>query len=145
VVNQTGEISYITHDAPAWRPTNSYIAMVDLAPFGFENEQEQLWLRPLAGDEFEVCCIPFRVYGVALGDRVNIRNGRFVSNVVSSSGRRVFRVFFTDPRPHRRAWTRVITSVWLSLPEVFLLSGVGIGTWQSIFRSQQTLCNSLLQ
>jgi hypothetical protein len=38
VVNQTGEISYITHDAPAWRPTNSSIAMVDLAPFGFENE-----------------------------------------------------------------------------------------------------------
>ncbi|WP_406725814.1 DUF4265 domain-containing protein [Streptomyces sp. GD-15H] len=98
--DSTGRISYITHDAPAWRPTgNGYIAMVDLAPFGFENEQEQVWLRSLGGEEFEVCCIPFQIYGVSLGDRVKLSDGRFVSGVLSRSGRKVFRVFFTDPRP----------------------------------------------
>ncbi|MBT2487499.1 DUF4265 domain-containing protein [Streptomyces sp. ISL-96] len=92
-------ISYITHNAPAWRPASSHIAMVDLAPFGFENEQEQVWLRPLGEEGFEVCCIPFRVHGVSLGDRGKLSDGRFVSGVLSRSGRRVFRVFFTDPRP----------------------------------------------
>lgn len=76
------------------------MAMVDLAPFGFENEHEQLWLRPLPGDQFEVCCIPFRVYGMALGDVVRLGGGgRFIESVVSSSGRLVFRVFFAEPRP----------------------------------------------
>ncbi|MFI5676912.1 DUF4265 domain-containing protein [Streptomyces cellulosae] len=75
------------------------MAMVDLAPFGFDDEQEQMWLRPLAEDRFEVCCIPFRVYGMALGDAVRLHGGRFVENVVASSGRLVFRVFFAEPRP----------------------------------------------
>jgi hypothetical protein len=98
--NSTGTTSYITHDAPVWRPMeNGYIAMVDLVPFGFENEQEQVWLRSLGEGEFEVCCIPFRVYGVSLGDRVKLSDGRFISGVLSRSGRKVFRVFFTDPRP----------------------------------------------
>jgi hypothetical protein len=69
VVNQTGEISYITHDAPAWRPTNSYIAMVDLAPFGFENEQEQLWLRPPRemSSKFAASLFGFTVLPLATG------------------------------------------------------------------------------
>ncbi|WP_179155063.1 DUF4265 domain-containing protein [Microbispora sp. GKU 823] len=99
MTNSPGHVSYITHDAPVWRAEHNYIAMVDLAPFGFEDEWEQVWLRPLEGDEFEFCCIPFRVYGVALGDRVKLRDGKFVSSVASKSGRRVFRVFFTAPRP----------------------------------------------
>ncbi|MFE9535471.1 DUF4265 domain-containing protein [Streptomyces sp. NPDC006691] len=99
MANPVDGVSYITHDTPVWRPTSSYMAVVDLAPFGFENEQEQVWLRPLAGDEFEICCIPFRAYGISLGDRVGLRDGRFVASILSRSGRRVFRVFFTDPRP----------------------------------------------
>ncbi|MFF0163254.1 DUF4265 domain-containing protein [Streptomyces sp. NPDC005263] len=75
------------------------MAMVDLAPFGFEDERERMWVRPLADGKFEICCIPFRVYGMALGDVVRLHEGRWVENVVASSGRLVFRVFFAEPRP----------------------------------------------
>src|SRR5438874_197376 len=87
-----GGISYIVHESPVWRPENSYMAVVDLAPFGFDNEQEQIWLRPLSEDQFEVCCIPFRVYGMALGDVVRLKRGRFIESVIAPSGRLVFRV-----------------------------------------------------
>jgi hypothetical protein len=93
------EIVYVRHEDPAWRPEQAYVAMVDLAPFGLAGQQEQVWLRPLPGGEFEVACIPFCVYGLALGDRVALVGERFVGRVVAPSGRRVFRVFFTEPRP----------------------------------------------
>lgn len=91
--------TYIVHEDPAWRPARSYIAMADLAPFGFPNVNEQMWLKQLDEHRYEVSCIPFRVYGIALGDHVELERGQFISQVVQGSGRRVLRVFFTDPRP----------------------------------------------
>ncbi|MFD6328406.1 DUF4265 domain-containing protein [Streptomyces niveus] len=100
MVDSVGGITYITHDDPVWRPAeNGYVALVDLAPFGFEGEQEQVWLRGVGEGEFEVCCVPFRIYGMSLGDKVELSDGRFVSGVVARKGRKVFRVFFADPRP----------------------------------------------
>jgi hypothetical protein len=75
------------------------MAMVDLSPFGFPNMNEQMWLKQLDERRYEVSCIPFRVYGLALGDHVELEEGQFISQVVQGSGRRVLRVFFTDPRP----------------------------------------------
>ncbi|WP_190076188.1 DUF4265 domain-containing protein [Streptomyces morookaense] len=72
---------------------------MDLEPFGFPNTLEQLWLRELPGEVFEVSCIPFRSYGLALGDVVGLREGKLVASVKARSGRRVFHVFFTEPRP----------------------------------------------
>lgn len=96
-LGQEGRI--ITHDAPVWRPAEVYLAIVDLSPFGFANMNEQVWLRRLDDTEFEVSCIPFRAYGIALGDKVELHDGRSVARVSQNSGRRVLRVYFTDPRP----------------------------------------------
>ncbi|MEV7098127.1 DUF4265 domain-containing protein [Amycolatopsis sp. NPDC051045] len=93
------EIVYVTHEDPVWRPEPAYIALVDLAPFGLDGQQEQVWLKPSADGGLEVACIPFCAYGMALGDRVALADERFVARVVARSGRRVFRVFFTEPRP----------------------------------------------
>ncbi|MBP2478600.1 hypothetical protein JOF53_007472 [Crossiella equi] len=66
-----------------------------MAPFGFDDLVEQLWLRPLNEDEYQVCCLPFRVYGLALGDVVELDEARtFVTRVVRRSGSRVLRLFF---------------------------------------------------
>ena len=95
----TDQTSYINHEDPARRPDRAYMAMADLAPFGSPDTCEQLWLKPLDGGEYEVCCIPFRAYGIALGDRVGLSARDFVDRVVHHSGRRVLRVLFIDPRP----------------------------------------------
>jgi hypothetical protein len=97
----SGDMSYVMHEAPAWRPAQGYIAMIDLAPFGFPQMNEQMWLKQLDEVRLEVCCIPFRAYGIALGDQVELDIERYVARIVHGSGRRVLRIFFKNPRPSK--------------------------------------------
>jgi hypothetical protein len=97
------QVSYIVHDEPAVRPDPAYIAMVDLAPFGFRDQMEQIWLCPLGGGRYEVCCLPFRVYGLAMGDIVSLdAQARNVTEIVQRSGNRLFRIFFPPSIPADR-------------------------------------------
>ncbi|MFD6388636.1 DUF4265 domain-containing protein [Nocardia sp. NPDC060259] len=67
--------------------------MANLEPYGFPSSLEQLWLTSRGEDTFEVACIPFRVYGLALGDRVGLDPaGQQVTELLEKSGHRVFRV-----------------------------------------------------
>lgn len=69
------------------------------------NEWEQLWVRRTGEQAFEVCCIPFFVYDVSLGDIVVTapRDGRdfVVDRVIKPSGHYTFRVWYTDDVPDR--------------------------------------------
>jgi hypothetical protein len=60
-----------------------------------------LWLRPLDDDTYAITCIPFRTYGLALGDRVRLSpDGTLVTEVVELSGRGALRMLLipgTDP------------------------------------------------
>lgn len=86
-------MKFIVHESPVRRGDSNYIARADLAPFGLEGEMEQLWLQRLEGDLLELCCIPFRTYGLALGDVVSLSpDGTTVARLVRRSGRRVLRV-----------------------------------------------------
>jgi hypothetical protein len=88
-------MKFIVHESPVRRSDSNYIARVDLAPFDLEGEMEQLWLRRLDGEHFSLCCIPFRAYGLALDDVVDISaDGTTVIRLVRTSGRRVLRVLF---------------------------------------------------
>ncbi|MFJ9710833.1 DUF4265 domain-containing protein [Streptomyces sp. NPDC101234] len=91
-------VTYVSHETPAWRGESHFMAMVNLAPFDLEGMLEQLWLRELnEGDSYEVCCIPFYAYGLALGDVVGKTD--VVDRLIRNSGRRVLRVLFAEPRP----------------------------------------------
>jgi len=69
--------------------------MVDLSPFDFMNMEEQVWLQLLPDGGFKVCCIPFRAYGLTLGDIVELDSDRRnVARVQAKGGHRAFRVFF---------------------------------------------------
>ena len=86
-------MKFIVHEDPARRNEANYIARVDLSPFGFDGEVEQVWLRSLGDGSFELCCIPFRAYGMALGDVVTVSEGEAtVTSVIRGSGNRVLRV-----------------------------------------------------
>ncbi|MGS2590056.1 DUF4265 domain-containing protein [Streptomyces hebeiensis] len=86
-------MKFIVHDNPVHRGKSNYIARVDLTPFGLDGEVEQLWLQQLEDGSFEVCCIPFRVYGMSLGDIVSLSpDGVMVARLVRKSGRRALRV-----------------------------------------------------
>jgi len=86
-------MKFIVHENPALRSKSNYIARVELSPFEFGGEVEQLWLERLDDGSFELCCIPFRAYGLALGDLVSVsEDGTTVTGVICGSGRRVLRV-----------------------------------------------------
>ncbi|MFJ2889560.1 DUF4265 domain-containing protein [Streptomyces sp. NPDC087305] len=74
--------------------------MVNLAPFDLVGMLEEILLRKSEEvDGYEVCCIPFYAYGLALGDLVSMNDSDVVDRVIGRSGRRVLRVLFTEPRP----------------------------------------------
>jgi hypothetical protein len=109
-------VTYVSHEDPVWRDGESYIAMVDLAPFDLAGMREQIWLREVDGGGYQLCCIPFYIYGLALGDVVTKDPEDTIDHVVSRSGRRVLRVLFSEPRPtqdSRAALRSAITSAGL--------------------------------
>lgn len=101
---------FIVHDDPVGRAQSNYIARAGLAPFGQDGQMEQLWLKPLNDGTFSLACIPFCVYGLALGDRVLLSADDEVSEVVGFSRHRVLRMLLMpSPDPTRliEATTRI--------------------------------------
>ncbi|NVI92013.1 hypothetical protein [Actinomadura sp. BRA 177] len=60
------DVVYVTQGEPVRRPWQGYVAMVDLNTFGLAGQREQLWLKSVGSDAYELCCIPFCAYGLAL-------------------------------------------------------------------------------
>lgn len=90
-----------THDFPVWREKADFIITSRLGEeLGIDDllNWEQLWARKVDGNRFELCCIPFFAYGLALGDIVetdSLDSKKYVvTGVVSRSGRSTFRIFF---------------------------------------------------
>lgn len=93
----------VVHENPVWRDRANFIIA---ASFIDENRArprrwEQLWAQQTSGDRFKLCCIPFFIYDLALGDEVATEtlDGKpyVMTKVVRRSGRYTFRVWFTDP------------------------------------------------
>ncbi|MGV9984368.1 DUF4265 domain-containing protein [Streptomyces olivaceus] len=101
---------FIVHDDPVGRAQSNYIAHANLAPFGLDGQMEQLWLTPLNDGTFSLACIPFRTYGLALGDQVLLSADDQVSEVVGLSWHRVLRILLMpsqDPERLAEATSRI--------------------------------------
>ncbi len=101
------ETKYAVHLNPVWRDRANFIihAQVHIEESDSSVPRfEQLWSTRINNNQFMICCIPFFVYGLALGDEVEtheeLEKQYVVSKVVASSGRSCFRVWFGDvPEP----------------------------------------------
>jgi hypothetical protein len=88
-------VSYeATHSEPVWRTRSNFIIAADISERSERPEREQLWARQIGEFRFEICCIPFFVYDLALGDEVETDRNYLITRVVKTSGRYVFRVWF---------------------------------------------------
>jgi hypothetical protein len=81
-----------THDLPVWRSRANFLIMADLTPHGMSGKLEQLWARRIGDRAFEICCIPFFTYGIALGDSVETNGDYRVLGIVNKGGHRNLRV-----------------------------------------------------
>jgi hypothetical protein len=83
-----------THPNPVWRDRADYIVMADLSP-EMPDRYEQLWARRVRPGVFELCCLPFFLYGAALGDEFIVREvdgDVILDRVTRRSGHDVLRV-----------------------------------------------------
>jgi len=94
------ETEFVVHEHPVWRERASFVINAELRDEDRPKRYEQLWTRQTTEEEFEICCIPFFIYDLALGDVVWTvpKRGRhyIVDHVVQRSGRYVFRVWFGE-------------------------------------------------
>lgn len=90
-----GEVKEAQHTEPVWRERSDFVIAAEV-PGGTEAATEQLFARQVGPDRFELCCIPFFIYDLALGDVVETDSTYLVRRVVEPSGRFVFRVWFGD-------------------------------------------------
>jgi hypothetical protein len=84
------------HNSPVWRDRSNFIIAANVPGDDPEVWIEQLFARQVAPHRFEVCCIPFFAYDVALGDVVDTDEDYMLRRVASPSGRYVFRVWFGE-------------------------------------------------
>lgn len=82
------------HAQPLWRERANYrLAMkIDDA-----TNEEELWVRKHSDELFEICCVPFFIYDMHLGDIIKIvphENKNLVLGVQTPSGHHTFRIWF---------------------------------------------------
>jgi len=88
-----------SHPNPVNRPRPSFMLRAALDDVGKGENFEQLWSKRVDGDLFEICCIPFFAYDLALGDVVQAgaEAGYVIGRVVRRSGNGVVRVAVKRP------------------------------------------------
>lgn len=97
------ETKVFVHLNPVWRDKANFIIGAKCLTEQDENQGwEQLWSRQIASNRFEICCIPFFVYDLALGDEVEAEidpewnDTYLIQKVTNRSGHYTFRVWFGD-------------------------------------------------
>ncbi len=83
-----------THSAPAWRDRANFIFAAYLGVKNERREWEQLWGHEVAPLRYILCCIPFFVNDLALGDEVETDDSYTLKRVVKSAGQVTFRIWF---------------------------------------------------
>jgi hypothetical protein len=86
----------VTHSTPAWGTQANFIIRVDLDDSGMSAGTEQLWARRIDQLTFEVCCIPFFAYGLALGDTVECSADFTIQRRLYCGGHRTLRIAISD-------------------------------------------------
>lgn len=84
------------HVAPAWRDRADFIIAADISEEPGHREWEQIWARRLGEHTFEICCVPFFAYGMALGDVVETNGAHVIRRVINRSGHRTVRIWLGD-------------------------------------------------
>ncbi|SDG16290.1 MULTISPECIES: DUF4265 domain-containing protein [Rhodanobacteraceae] len=83
------------HADPIWRDQSNFVFRVPLESQDGRQRWEQLWGKKITETRFSLCCIPFFVYDLALGDEVEVDGQRKILKV-HPSGHLTFRLWFGD-------------------------------------------------
>jgi hypothetical protein len=90
----------IVHLNPIWRYKSDFIIGARHSDSLSNNigVEEQFWSRKIGDNTFEICCIPFFVYNISLGDIVKTDSDYWITEVLVRSGHFTFRIWLGDTR-----------------------------------------------
>jgi hypothetical protein len=94
------------HPNPVWRNKANYTLIMKIDSEDDVLRHEELWARQVTNELFEICCIPFFIYDIHLGDIVRIRQygeRNIVDGTMTPSGHHTFRVWFQTYSPAVKA------------------------------------------
>lgn len=91
-----------THREPLQRERSDFVFLAALEVDSGEREWEQLWGRIVAQHRVEICCIPFFVYDLNLGDIVELDQNNVLARVITRSGLVTFRAWLEGMGPETR-------------------------------------------
>jgi hypothetical protein len=88
----------IQHLNPIMRQKADYILRVNSGDTNNNGQAiwEQLWVKQLQENTYELCCIPFYLYNVSLGDEIEVNEAHIIVHVTKPSGHYTFRVWFGE-------------------------------------------------
>ena len=93
-----------THPEPIWRDRANFLIRAPYeGPHVDMNAVEQLWARQVDEQRFEICCIPYIIYDVNLGDLVETDETYTLVRVLEDSGHYAFRIWFTGHSEDERS------------------------------------------
>jgi hypothetical protein len=90
---------YRQHADPAWKGRANFIIQAKVDDSDEQEIWEELFCRRIDETRLQVCCIPFFLRGVALGDEVEMRSesGSFVfSKVLVPAGHETYQIWFGE-------------------------------------------------
>lgn len=82
-----------THPEPVWWMRSNFVIATAIDSANTDVTTEELWARKIDEGHFELCCIPFFAYDIALGDVVEADSQYMVRRVIRRPGKLVFRVW----------------------------------------------------
>lgn len=86
------------HPEPVWRARANFIVAADIGGTQSRRKREQLWAQQVSEYRFQLCCIPFFVYDLALGDEVETDKHFVIRKLVKASGHYTFRAWFGESK-----------------------------------------------
>ena len=106
------EVHVAVHLEPVWRDRANFVIQARIPDSeGHHIQREQLWARQIDRNSFELCCIPFHLYNLALGDVVRTNERFELDRVVSRSGHATYRVWFRDQPARPAEVEAVVTAI----------------------------------
>lgn len=104
-----------THAEPVWRDKANFVFRVPIESSPHESRWEQLWWTKVTDVHFVLCCIPFFVYDLDLGDEVEVDDQKNILSL-KPSGQRTFRIWFGDVDGEVKA--AALAAIQLHLPSL---------------------------
>lgn len=86
------------HRSPIWRDRSNFLLRARIGADGGKSEWEQLWGQQTAPRRFILCCIPFFVRDLDLGDELETNDDYVFSTIIHRSGQITFRIWFGEQR-----------------------------------------------